>query len=93
MCINIIVCIDPIRTCYWYDYLYSQKEPDPWVEKIRKIKQDTDTIFMYFNNYYSSKAIVNTPHNLKKWKMKNPLPQNEKEGLERAKEVFLTPYS
>lgn len=33
------------------------------------------------------------PHNLKKWKMKNPLPQNEKEGLERAKEVFLTPYS
>jgi uncharacterized protein YecE (DUF72 family) len=24
---------------YWYNYLYSQKELNPWVEKIRKIRK------------------------------------------------------
>lgn len=72
---------------YWYNYLYSQKELNPWVEKIGKIKQKTDTIFVYFNNHYGGKAIVNALQ-FKEMINEKPLPENEKKGLERAKKYL-----
>lgn len=48
------------RDHYWYDYLYSEKELIPWIKKINKINENTDTIFIYFNNHYGGKAIVNS---------------------------------
>lgn len=72
---------------YWYNYLYSQKELNPWVEKIGKIKQKTDTIFVYFNNHYGGKAIVNALQ-FKEMIHEKPLPENEKKGLERAKKYL-----
>jgi uncharacterized protein YecE (DUF72 family) len=65
------------RDHYWYDYLYSQKELNPWVEKIRNIEQKTDTIFVYFNNHYGGKAIVNALQ-FKEMISEKPLPDNEK---------------
>jgi uncharacterized protein YecE (DUF72 family) len=37
------------RDHYWYDYRYSEKELIPWISKINRIKENTDTIFVYFN--------------------------------------------
>lgn len=69
---------------YWYNYLYSQKELKPWVEKIGKIKQKTDTIFVYFNNHYGGKAVVNALQ-FREMISDNPLPENDKKVLEKAK--------
>jgi uncharacterized protein YecE (DUF72 family) len=72
---------------YWYNYLYSQKELNPWVEKSRKIKEKTDTIFVYFNNHYGGKAILNTLQ-FKEMISEKPLPENEKKVLENAKKYL-----
>lgn len=72
---------------YWYNYLYSQKELKPWVEKIGKIKQKTDTIFVYFNNHYGGKAVVNALQ-FREMISDNPLPENDKKALEKAKKYL-----
>ncbi len=72
---------------YCYNYLYSQKELEPWVEKIRKINEKTDTIFVYFNNHYGGKAIVNALQ-FKEMINETPLPKNEKRVLEKAKKYL-----
>ena len=44
---------------YWYNYLYSNKELEPWVQKVKKIKNQTKNLRIYFNNHYGGKAIIN----------------------------------
>jgi uncharacterized protein YecE (DUF72 family) len=72
---------------YWYNYLYSQRELEPWVEKIGRINQKTDTIFVYFNNHYGGKALVNALQ-FKEMINHKPLPDNEKKVLEFAKKYL-----
>lgn len=72
---------------YWYNYLYSQRELEPWVEKIGRINQKTDTIFVYFNNHYGGKALVNALQ-FKEMINHKPLPDNEKKVLEYAKKYL-----
>jgi len=72
---------------YWYNYLYSQEELKPWVTKIEKMKQKTDTIFVYFNNHYGGKALVNALQ-FKEMINHEPLPENEKKALEKAKKYL-----
>ncbi|MGN6624314.1 MAG: DUF72 domain-containing protein [Candidatus Nitrosocosmicus sp.] len=72
---------------YWYDYLYSENELIPWIEKIRKIKAKTDSVFIYFNNHYGGKAIVNALQ-FKDLLNENSLTENEKLILENAKKYF-----
>lgn len=72
---------------YWYDYLYSQEELNPWVEKITKMRQMTDTVFVYFNNHYGGKAVVNALQ-FKEMINDKPLTKNEKRVLETAKKYL-----
>lgn len=72
---------------YWYNYLYSQEELDLWVEKINKIREKTDTVFVYFNNHYGGKAIVNALQ-FKEMLNEKSLPDNEKTVLENAKKYL-----
>jgi uncharacterized protein YecE (DUF72 family) len=72
---------------YWYNYLYTQKELEPWVEKIRKIKQNTETVFVYFNNHYGGKAVLNALQ-FKEMINKTSLPENEKKVLEKAEKYL-----
>lgn len=72
---------------YWYNYLYSKEELNTWVKKIKKIKENTDTVFVYFNNHYGGKAIVNALQ-FKEMLNENFLPENEKRVLESAKKYF-----
>lgn len=39
-----------------YDYLYSEDELVPWVERVRSMG---DEVFIYFNNHAQAKAVVN----------------------------------
>jgi uncharacterized protein YecE (DUF72 family) len=41
-----------------YNYLYSQKELEPWVERIGKMAQNKDT-YVITNNHFRGQAIVN----------------------------------
>ncbi|MGB0037054.1 MAG: DUF72 domain-containing protein [Candidatus Acidiferrales bacterium] len=42
-----------------YNYLYSPKELEPWVERVRHIAEHTRTTFVVTNNHYQGKGIVN----------------------------------
>jgi uncharacterized protein YecE (DUF72 family) len=42
-----------------YDYLYSEEELRPWLEKIRKMREQARTLFVVTNNHYSGQAVVN----------------------------------
>ena len=44
---------------YWYNYLYSKQELEPWIEKVSQIKSQTKVLRVYFNNHYGGKAVVN----------------------------------
>lgn len=75
------------RDHFWYDYLYSEEELIPWVIKINRIKENVETIFVYFNNHYGGKAIVNSLQ-FKELINNQPLPENEKKILEKAKKYL-----
>jgi uncharacterized protein YecE (DUF72 family) len=42
-----------------YDYLYSEEELDPWVEKIQNIRKIADDVYVITNNHYCGQAVVN----------------------------------
>jgi uncharacterized protein YecE (DUF72 family) len=44
---------------YWYNYLYTEQELKPWVEKVNQIREHTKILRIYFNNHYGGKAVVN----------------------------------
>jgi len=69
---------------YWYNYLYSKNELVPWISKIKTIQKKSETIFVYFNNHYGGKAIVNA-FQFKEMIGDKLLPQIEIQALERAK--------
>lgn len=76
------------RNHYWYDYLYSESELIPWADKIKKIKERVEnSVFIYFNNHYGGKAIVNALQ-FKELLNKNSLTENEILVLEKAKKFF-----
>ena len=45
-----------IKGHYWYNYLYSKQELEPWVEKVNRIKNETKVLRVYFNNHYGGKG-------------------------------------
>jgi uncharacterized protein YecE (DUF72 family) len=42
-----------------YDYLYSEEELEPWVEKIQRIRKIADEVYVITNNHYRGQAVVN----------------------------------
>jgi len=42
-----------------YDYLYSEEELRPWVEKINRMKRHVNDLFIITNNHYRGQAVVN----------------------------------
>ena len=60
---------------YWYNYLYTKKELEPWIDKVRKLKNQTKKLRIYFNNHYGGKAVINALQ----FKEMNGLSLNDKE--------------
>jgi len=42
-----------------YDYLYSEDELKPWLDKIEAIRLQTDEVYVITNNHYRGQAVVN----------------------------------
>jgi len=42
-----------------YNYLYSNKELEPWAERIRSVAEHSESTFVITNNHYQGKAVVN----------------------------------
>jgi len=42
-----------------YDYLYSEGELAEWVDKVKQIAEKTKRTYVFFNNHYQAKAVVN----------------------------------
>lgn len=42
-----------------YNYLYSPEELEPWVTRIKKVREHTRDTFVITNNHYQGKAVVN----------------------------------
>ncbi len=42
-----------------YNYLYSDKELDEWVDRVRDLENQTKKNFLIYNNHYGGKAVVN----------------------------------
>jgi uncharacterized protein YecE (DUF72 family) len=71
---------------YWYDYLYTKKELEPWIHKVRKLKNQTKKLRIYFNNHYGGKAIIKALQ----FKEMNGLSLNDKERkiLQNGEEYY-----
>ena len=75
-----------------YNYLYSAEELDPWVARIRTIKQHTGNTFVVTNNHFQGKAVVNALQLLSalresKVKVPDPLRQHFPELEQIASEM------
>ncbi|MFQ6131872.1 MAG: DUF72 domain-containing protein [Armatimonadota bacterium] len=42
-----------------YDYLYTEDELAEWVDKVKDLAEKTERTYLFFNNHYQSKAVVN----------------------------------
>jgi len=42
---------------FWYNYLYSKEELEPWIPKVKEIERDAKILRIYFNNHYSGKSV------------------------------------
>lgn len=42
-----------------YNYLYSEKELEPWAQRIRRVAEHAETTFVVANNHYEGKGVVN----------------------------------
>jgi uncharacterized protein YecE (DUF72 family) len=69
---------------YWYNYLYTEEELKPWVEKVSQIRKETKVLRVYFNNHWGGKAVVNALQ-FKEMTSSAPLSENERNALEHAK--------
>lgn len=76
------------RDHYWYDYLYSEDELKPWVNKVKRIKEQVESVYVYFNNHYSGKAIVNALQFKEMINDQQQLPEKEEKVLENAKKFL-----
>jgi uncharacterized protein YecE (DUF72 family) len=72
---------------YWYNYLYSQEELEPWVDKISDIRNQTKVLRIYFNNHYGGSAVVNA-FQFKEMVAGAKLSENEREVLKHAEEYI-----
>ncbi|MBM4371488.1 MAG: DUF72 domain-containing protein [Deltaproteobacteria bacterium] len=42
-----------------YDYLYSRTELEEWVPRIRALMEETETLFVFYNNHFRGQAVRN----------------------------------
>lgn len=59
-----------------YNYLYSESELEPWVERIQRMRNKAQRIFVLMNNHFAGKALINAIQLRKKlgYAVDTPLP-------------------
>jgi len=71
---------------YWYNYLYSKQELEPWLEKVEELRTKTKALRIYFNNHYGGKAVANALQFRKM--VGEELTRSEAKALEKAEEYI-----
>jgi uncharacterized protein YecE (DUF72 family) len=71
---------------YWYNYLYTKEELQPWVQKVEQVKKETRVLRVYFNNHYGGKAVINALQF--KEMTGTPLAESEVKALEHAQKYL-----
>ena len=71
---------------YWYNYLYTKQELEPWIDKVRELENQTKKLRIYFNNHYGGKAVINALQ----FKEMNGVSLNDKERniLQKAQNYY-----
>jgi uncharacterized protein YecE (DUF72 family) len=44
---------------FWYNYLYTKNELEPWAKKVNEIPPKVKKLRVYYNNHYAGAAIIN----------------------------------
>jgi uncharacterized protein YecE (DUF72 family) len=44
---------------FWYNYLYSKDELEPWAKKVNDLATKVKRLRIYFNNHYAGATIIN----------------------------------
>ena len=60
-----------------YDYLYTATELEPWIERIRRLREHAERIFVITNNHYRGQAAANAlqlAHRIRGRKVEAPEP-------------------
>jgi uncharacterized protein YecE (DUF72 family) len=71
---------------YWYNYLYSKEELEPWVEKVEEVEKQARVLRAYFNNHYGGAAVINALQFKEMIGIK--LSENGRNTLEHAQEYL-----
>lgn len=71
---------------FWYNYLYSDDELQPWAAKVHELAQEIRMVRMYLNNHPGAKA----PYNALRFRelLGEQLSSNEKSVLAQLSEYF-----
>jgi len=64
----------------WYNYEYSGKELEPWVDRVKKVSREVKKVYGYFNNHFHGSAVLNSLEMLSKLGLANA---KQKETLDQ----------
>jgi len=70
---------------FWYNYLYTKSELEPWLKKVSEIKDKVKVLRIYFNNHYGGNAILNA---LQFKESIDELTEQDRTALEKAEEYL-----
>jgi uncharacterized protein YecE (DUF72 family) len=71
---------------FWYNYLYSKEELEPWAKKVNDIATKVKRLRIYFNNHYAGAAIINAIMFEKM--LESELSQEKESMLEHAERFY-----
>jgi uncharacterized protein YecE (DUF72 family) len=75
-----------VRSSSRHNYLYSDEELKPWVDKVKRIVTEAAVVRGYFNNHYGARAVVNAIEF--KEMLGTVLSDKEKAVVENARSFF-----
>lgn len=71
---------------FWYNYLYSKEELEPWVARVNEISRKAKRMRIYFNNHYAGAAVINALQFEEM--LGNELSEEKKQALQHAEQYY-----
>jgi uncharacterized protein YecE (DUF72 family) len=70
-----------------YNYLYSEDELEPWVERIQRMRHKAQRVFILMNNHFAGKALINAIQLRQKlgYSIDTPIPYELQQIIPRPK--------
>jgi len=71
---------------FWYNYLYTKDELEPWVNKVNEIAAKVKKLRIYFNNHYAGAAIINAMQF--EDMLKGEIAEEKRQALQHAEQFY-----